>query len=78
MRITTAEARKIGVRAAAWVSQRASNTTDHRGLLVPDLDGIPDGVHRTLCRVYGTPATVDRGETAYWLIDGRAVEAIVE
>ena len=38
----------------------------------------PDDVYQTLTRIYGSPRTLDRGETAYWMIDDDGQELGLE
>ena len=63
---------RLGKRAGAYVAEHARVATS--GVyLIPDLTGTPAGVVRTLTRLYGPPATIDRGEIAYWAVPAEDV-----
>lgn len=66
--------RRVGVRAADYIAERAVTSVGGSVLLVPDESETPPGVATTLTRIYGRPRTHDRGEVAYWTIDGRDIE----
>jgi hypothetical protein len=72
-KISSRAARRLGTRATAYVEEHALPPCG-RGRLVPDTERTPNGVARTLTRVYGRPWTVDRGEVAYWEIPSEDVE----
>ena len=66
--LTTVAGKRLGSRASAYASEHATVWGRNRCALLPCRDDVPDGVARTLDRVYGQPHTIDRGETAYWEI----------
>jgi len=65
--------RRVGKRAAKYVREHSITARDG-ALLVADMHEIPDGVARTLTRLYGRPTTIDRGEVAYWAIYGSDIK----
>ena len=65
--LTDSAKARLGVRAAAFVEQRASQWHVDQPALCPD-GRQTQGVERTLRRIYGASSTIDRGETAYWQI----------
>lgn len=72
--ITDSALRRMGVRAAHYVSGHSVSTVGRNAILVAETYGMPEGVERTLTRLYGRANTIDRGEVAYWVIDGSDVE----
>lgn len=65
----------LGKRATEYVSANAIVSAKNRDALVPERDSTPEGIARTLTRVYGRPETIDRGEVRYWLVPRTEVQA---
>ena len=61
---------RLGVRAAGYVAAHGRTWSDGGDVIVADTENTPPGVARTLTRHFGRPQTIDRGEVAYWRIDG--------
>ena len=57
-----------------FVAARAALDAAGERTLLPDLL-VPDRIHARLCRLYGTPTTLDRGEAEYWRIPALPDEA---
>jgi hypothetical protein len=76
--LTAAARRRLGARASEYVDEHCIRTRGGGALLVADRVETPQGVYRTLSRLYGRPATIDRGEVAYWEIGGSHVERTAE
>jgi hypothetical protein len=69
---------KMGKRAAAYVADHTVYAPRASAVLVADCEKCPAGVSATLTRLFGRPRTIDRGEIAYWTIEGDDIEAVNE